>query len=528
PLENTLVSLEQDSTVLTYQIKSLLGIRLLDPRASHDLRFFLDSSMSEDMRRTLTIRLSKADTHDLIVSYVAPSPTWRVSYRIVAESEEGQRRGSALLQGWGLFDNRLDEDLTDVAVTLVAGQPISFIYDLYSSKIPDRPVVEDEARTAPGPVEFRAESPKRARRPAPAAMMAGAVMAKAAPEEYLMAEAEPSMMDMAGSIQAAAEGRESGEFFQYVVTNPVSVRRGESALVPIIGTEVSYNRELLYNGHKLPDHPVAALRFINTSGLTFERGPVTIVVDNEYKGEAIVPFTRAESEVYLAYAVELGIRITERSEDFTEMAGIDIRGEYLLINEYLTQVTTYTIENETARDEVVTIESPIMTGFELVHTPDPDAQTATERRWEVPVLAYDTAAFIRTERRLTMRHEQIRGMKARHLKRYFEGEWLDENAFRALEAILEMLALIEKSHQEIAQLEQERQTVYARQQQLRENLNTLTGRGEEAALRGRMLKQLEAAEDRVLGIETRSEELKRLIEETEKQIDEAIRALGDR
>ena len=92
----------------------------------------------------------------MVVNYVAPSPTWRVSYRLVAESNSGGESGTALLQGWGLFDNRLEEDLENVRVTLVAGQPISFIYDLYNSRIPERLLVEDESRIAPGPVEFAA------------------------------------------------------------------------------------------------------------------------------------------------------------------------------------------------------------------------------------------------------------------------------------------------------------------------------------------------------------------------------------
>ena len=101
-----------------------------------------------------------------MVSYLVPCPTWRVSYRLVAEaatpdepatsaeSDREDRRGELLLQGWGLFDNRLEEDLNDVNVRLVAGQPISFIYDLTTSRIPQRPVVQDEARIASGPVQF--------------------------------------------------------------------------------------------------------------------------------------------------------------------------------------------------------------------------------------------------------------------------------------------------------------------------------------------------------------------------------------
>src|SRR5262249_47294873 len=131
----------------------LRSFSIEDTQSAHDIAYFLDTSKGEDDRRTVTVRLSPGE-HQLIVSYVAPSPTWRVSYRIVAESESDGQSGKALLQGWGLFDNRLDEDLENVAVPLVAGQPISFIYELYASRIPNRPTVQDATRIAPGPVEY--------------------------------------------------------------------------------------------------------------------------------------------------------------------------------------------------------------------------------------------------------------------------------------------------------------------------------------------------------------------------------------
>ena len=48
-------------------------------------------------------------------------------------------------------------------VTLIAGQPISFVYDLATSRVPVRRVVEDQTRAAAGPVEL--ECPSRTASP---------------------------------------------------------------------------------------------------------------------------------------------------------------------------------------------------------------------------------------------------------------------------------------------------------------------------------------------------------------------------
>ena len=189
----------------------------------------------------------------------------------------------------------------------------------------------------------------------------------------------------------------------------------------------------------------------NTTGLTLERGPVTIVEDGEYRGEAVIPFTKSGSEVYLAYAVELGVRVVERSARHTEMAGLVIREGYLLINEYQVQTTTYMLENDTDQDHVITIEAPVTSQYELFDTPPPDAETATERRWRVEVGARGEAIFTRRERRLTSRHEQIRPLRAG-----LRDRWLDQATFDALSTLLDNLAFIEQAKQEQDKLKAER------------------------------------------------------------------------
>lgn len=607
-LGDSLISIASEhDTIEVYRVKSVRGVQIHDDRAEHDLHFFLDTSMSEDLRRIVTVRLSPG-RHWLVVSYVAPSPTWRVSYRVMAEREDGGQSGRALVQGWGLFDNRLDEDLKDVKVTLVAGQPISFVYDLYDSHIPPRPTISEEHRQLSGPVEYRGgggssllkrldaggalpergmappAQPAAARAPAPRSQAVYSAAAGPSVKELkemvqrrlldemgsgqafdlglednlparleelfneILAEEnmifsrnekqrlrdqilgeilhEPSLDEMRGTVATAAEGSEAGEFFQYVVTTPVSVKRGDSALVPILGTDIQYHKELLYNGAKVPNHPVAALRFLNSTGLTLERGPVTIVEDNKYKGEAIVPFTKPDQEIYLPYAVELGVRVVERPRSRMEMAGLDIQDGYLIVQEYEIQTVTYTIDNTTGQEKSITIEAPIRTEYDLFDTPDPDVSTADHRRWRVTVPAHRMTTFKSKERRMLSRRESVRVLTYRQLQNFFENRWLDQETLGALTTMLDRLALIERLRNEQKQLKEEEQQIYQRQGQLRENLNTLKATGDEGQLRNRMLKQLETSENRLEEISARHAEIELQIAETEAGIDEIIASLG--
>lgn len=90
---------------------------------------------SERLRR---VRLSlDGKEHDLAVGYVAATPLWRPSYRVVVG------KGGADLQVWGIVQNLSGEDWKNVELTLVAGAPIAFESTLGEAITPTRPVITD-------------------------------------------------------------------------------------------------------------------------------------------------------------------------------------------------------------------------------------------------------------------------------------------------------------------------------------------------------------------------------------------------
>jgi hypothetical protein len=337
PLKAPLVSLflPELRAVRPLRVRDVDRVELLDERAAEDLAYVLRASQSEEDRRSATLRLSEGE-HELLVGYVAPAPSWRVSYRILFETGDDGRqttddgrqtgedegaegatsaspssvdgRSSVLLQGWGLFDNQLDEDLENVSLTLVAGMPVSFRYRLYEPQTPERPLVVDESRTVAAPIEYQGMVAESAP-PAPVApqMLKRARAMPAADAAFAGAPA-PSMMSLdaaESATEVASAGEERGALFQYRVAHPVSVARGQSAMVPIVSRRLPGRKELLYNGAKHPRHPVASLRVPNDTGLTLERGPATVIEQGDYAGEAVLPFTRAGGELIVPYAVSL-------------------------------------------------------------------------------------------------------------------------------------------------------------------------------------------------------------------------------
>jgi hypothetical protein len=526
-LSTCLVSLLLDDTaqVQTFDLGRVHGVEILDDRGSGDLRFFLQTALSQEDYRQVTVRLTPGE-HELSVSYIAPAPTWRVSYRLVVDETEDGKAG-ALLLGWGIFDNRLEEDLDGISLSLVAGMPISFVYDLYTPFTPDRPVVEEEARVAAAPVAFaEAEAGYVAEE---RTLGLGAQMAKSMAMEPMAAAPAARMRPisreaLADAAPVSTSGESLGELFQYVISTPVTVRRGHSAMVPIVSAGLEHRKDLLYNGRKMPSHPVATLRLENESGLTLERGPVTVIEEGVYAGEAVLPFTVEGGEIVVPYAVELGLKIRENVGTQREIRGLDVKGAYLIIEEWDMRWREYQANNSTGEDLAVLVEHQRTSHFEVVDTPEPKERTDEHYRFELEAPARAEATLKVKERRLVSRREELRKQSYRGLQRYLRQGLLARATYDRIAEILGLMEKVGDNEKQIAKVEAERKKLYKAQEQIQGNMGALKTTGKEGALRARYVQQLDESEDQVRALARREAALKGEIERLEKEIETRLQA----
>jgi hypothetical protein len=514
----TLVLLTGEASVEQIATDRIVQIRLQDGRVADALGQYLDTVVAQEGSRSLRVTLTEPG-REVRVMYTIPSPVWRVSYRIVAEKQGEERR--ALLQGWAIFDNRTGEDLEEVEVTLVAGQPVSFRYDLTSSIIPQRSFVRDEARIAAGPVEF-------------SGVVANAATSyDAAFEEPMMSRRSPRAShalaapidDVMESTVHTTMGSALDELFEYRVGG-VSVGRGESAMVSIAQHIAPYRRELLYNGAKHPLHPVAALRMRNATSLTLERGPVTVIEDGQYRGEAMLPFTPTDAEIVLAYAVELGVTVREEMSDVITTSSIHLEGAYLHVAEYFDHRTEYILTNTTAHNEAVTLERGRWHGAELIDTRQPDEQTAEHERWIVPCGANAITTFAVTERVLRQRQEAVLHEDLRPLAEYLQGRWLDGDSRLILQTILRLREEIADADKRVAELQTERLELGTRQDRLRKNLTINATNEAEEEIRRRSADEFRRTQDREDEIDTEVAEAVEDREAAERELAGVVARLG--
>lgn len=522
PLTATLLSVfvPTQAAVRTVKVGDIQQLTLTDTRAASDLAYFLETSLMEEEKRSVTVRLA-AGRSDVVLSYIAPSPIWRVSYRLVADEQGGQP--GSLLQGWGLFDNTFDEDLDNVHLTFVAGMPVSFIYDLYTPFTPERPVVKEQARTVARPVEF-AEALSAA--PEAITLRAMRGVGRGGPMAADMATPAPaakmSVADLAESTVVAATGQAQGEFFSYVVSTPVTVKRGRSAMVPILQAQPLLRKERIYNGRKHPVNPIITARFKNDTGLTLERGPLTVVEAGEYAGEAMLPFTAPGGEIFLAYAVDLGVKVTEEASTEQQLISVNIFNKLLSFQEYQIQRVVYRVDNHNDQALNILIEHPRLANYDPHETPQPAETTADAYRYLVPVAAHGTAIFTAAQRRLTARREEVRNQRFDLLQRWLRDHQLDQATFDRIKTILALYDRLAEHEAAMRKNEADRQAIFNQQKVVQGNLGALKEQGEEGQLRGRYVRTLNELEDQLAKLKKSDEDLRAATERTKAEIDKAL------
>jgi septal ring factor EnvC (AmiA/AmiB activator) len=264
----------------------------------------------------------------------------------------------------------------------------------------------------------------------------------------------------------------------------------------------------------------------NETGLTLERGPVTVLEEGAYAGEAVVPFTRADAELIVPFAVELGIKVEEKRDSERQLVGISIRHGYLHLQEFDVQHTTYHLTSTLSQAVDVTIEHARRSAYELADTPEPAEQSASFARWQVACATSTRTVFSVHERRLVSRREEVRSLTGQRLQRYLQDKLLDAATVRALEEVLNVYRQVNETQQQVKRVQQERESIYKQQKQIHGNLGPLSQQGEEGKLRARYVSELNRLEDQLKNLETEEQRLKQRIEELERQAQAKLQALS--
>ena len=119
-------------------------------------------------------------------------------------------------------------------------------------------------------------------------------------------------------LQVSARGQELGDLFEYKVTEPITIRKNQSALVPIVASDIAAERVSLWNESTGGTRPLRALWLTNASALTLDGGSFTVLEESAFAGEGLIEPIKPGEKRLLSYAVDLGVLVESKHGDSSQ------------------------------------------------------------------------------------------------------------------------------------------------------------------------------------------------------------------
>ena len=506
----------EEGDLRQFRIDEIRRVSLKNQSLETGLGHSLDVSLGEgDWKPVeLTFHLSgEADedeeepVHEVFISYVVEMPTWKPTYRIIVDDD------SVHLQGWAAVDNVSGEDWDEVDLSLVAGTPISFQYDLHSPRFISRPDLtsrgfDGEVAVLAPTVDDGTFAPRAQSSASPTGRARDRRGNRAAEEREeeedwdsggspgywadSSPEPEPDMLMDAPSLGDAfnletqmlvdgmtesAATQQFDNLFRYDVGYDISVRDRGSALVTIINEPLE-GEDVLYfdpQATQVRNNPYRAIRMENETGFTIERGPLSIFKESTFVGQAIGPRISEGEMVFLPYSVDGRFRISERrsrGEEGVRLVRIVnsvIYSEVQRVNRH-----TYQIVNNSGDSARLYVRVAKQTNWDL-RTPT-EGVLDQGLVWYVPVDldGSESQEFtVETVSTITREVEIWSDIAAETINMYISNPDAVPDLRDQLQTVMEQVARIAQIQRDLNTQRRQRTDVYRRMAEIRANLEAL-------------------------------------------------------
>ena len=489
-----------EGNIQNISMREITALKILDDKFESELKFFVEKIYEGKKKdnKIITIHFENVppEGDEVIISYLQETPSWKSSYRLVCT----EAKDKFMIQGWSLIDNVQDEDWKDIKLALVAGLPISFIYDLYSPNFIQRPHVARKEKYDMNVITYEEGESEQLDMPTTSSMkdadgIAG-FGAAAGPMKQTKGDITRAMEK---SVQTQSVGEGAGDYFQYRITVPVTVERNQSSLVPILQNYVKGTRISVYNEKVRKTNPAACLEIENTSSFTLEEGPISVFDGDRFIGEAMLPFMKPDEKRIISYAIDLGAVVSKKSKTKSENISELYLSKYGIYEyHYEIREVEYDIKNKTIDDgRTVIIEHPIESGYKLFNTKDPDEKTKSYYRYKLEVEPKSSQKLIIKTRRKISYTRAYNHVNQSYIDEMLKLKLLTQEERDLLVKLLNLEVKARENDEKISKLEQEIQLIHDDQARLRENVKSLGTSTSESKLRERYISKLEKQEEKL-------------------------------
>jgi hypothetical protein len=543
-----LVILTDAGPIRSADLFGITEFSLADEALQRDLSRLLDLTLDSKYtnRKKLTLTSAGQGEREVRLGYLVEMPIWKASYRLILNAKEKE---SALLQGWAQAENTTEEDWKDVSLSFVAGNPFSYVMDLYAPLYVKRPQVAvpglqdlavDWDQTTPPENDMDKRTLNAPSQAAPPArrIMGGAVSGLAAANvaqsmDQMQLESGASAVSkerslgetMASSVGAAAQGAKVGELFSYTANDKVSIPKGQAALVPVVSKPVQGKRVVYYKAAFSPK-PTNAWVLRNDTDLTFEAGAVTFFEGSTSLGEGILAHTLPPgSQEVLPYAADASVDVNSRTDSSLQpyYKGKLVDG-ILTVIRVETLTTIWKLTNRGKEPATLWLNQPKNMAYRLSKPEKPLKEVDNHYRFEVVLKPGETSDFVVEEKRDVQEAVDV-GRADLTRVRFFATEQYLSPATRAFLAdVGGLMARKATLQRQINEWQDQTRRLSDEENRLRQNVNTTsTNTPNERDLRAKWMNALATAEDNLTALRGRIDDVSGQVRQIDEELARKIR-----
>ena len=538
-----------------FELGPAVSVRLAERDLNQEVGRYLNligSSRARDLRR-MSISAAGSGDRDIFVSYISEVPVWKSTYRIILPEKAGEK---PLLQGWAIVDNTIGEDWKDVQLSLIAGAPQSFIQDISQPQYARRPVVPlpQSAMLTPQTQEAtmkEEEAPPQVQSEVVNGVVGGVpggnkhgsgggvgygvagkvdLHTEKSFQRSMDAPAnspqQADRLEQYAKLEAAAESKDLGDYFEYNLKQSITIGKNQSALVPILQSRIEAEKITLWtaNGNQ---RALRALWIKNASGQTLDSGTFNIVDSGTFAGEGLIETLHPDERRLLSYAADTAVRVTAESE-FKDQPVSRIRvakGVIFITREQRNKVK-YTVRNADTTARQVVIEHPVRGGWTLIESNKAEETSASHYRFRVAVEPSKTGELTVEEFHPEQSTSQLTDLTDNQIDLLSVENRMTPALQGAFRRVIEQKNVIGNLQAQIASRQQELSAINRDQARLRENMKALKGSAEEKALLQRYTKQLDSQEDRLSTLTKETADLQQKQAQEQQKLDDMVQQVA--
>jgi hypothetical protein len=296
----------------------------------------------------------------------------------------------------------------------------------------------------------------------------------------------------------------------------VTLRKNQSALVPIAQTEIEAEKISLWSGMNGSGRPLRGLWLKNTSSLTLDGGSFSVLESEVFAGEGLTEPIKPGERRIVSYATDLGLLVEAvGNREPQRVQRVKISKGVMTQTSELRERTLYTVKNQDTVARTLIVEHPARPEWKLLAgTREPEERAPGTYRFRIDAPAKATSTLPVEESRTLDAVYQLSNLDDGQVALFLKQRTITPDVAQALQKITAQKAVVAKLEEEMETRQNDIDSIVDDQGRLRENMKALRGSSEEKSLLQRYTKQLDDQETQLDG-------LRKKIQDTEARRDKA-------